>query len=516
MMGEKEMKDNNQENSNVRRNSASREPVRRDGRRVAGNGGGQPGQASARQAQQPRQTQPGQSYQTQPRQTQRNAGSAGTAQGRSRAAAGEPPYQTQPRQPRQTQQPGQARRPQQGTGQRPQAAANGTRKRPSSAKGTKNRKKNTRNLTSRQAARRKRNKIVLFISEIFVLLILLVVFWGFQKASKIKVITIDDEDVQISEEVKKAQEETGAMKGYRNIALFGVDSREKQLDKATRTDVIMIASINLDTKEVRLVSVYRDTWLNLGTDKYNKANAAYAKGGPQQALSMLNMNLDMNITDFVTVGFDGLINVINAVGGIEIDVKANEIDHLNSYQVSMCGKPDGTLNAKGEQNFVPDPNNPFYKYYKPVEHAGVQTLNGLQATAYCRIRYVGDDFQRTQRQRTVLEKTARKAMTLNPAKLNEIADAVFPEIATSLELSEILSLLSDIGSYQIGPQTGFPFEEMRDTGRVGSAAVVIPVDLEKNVIELHKFLFDEEWSPSETVKKCSRKIVSDTGVSASS
>lgn len=348
------------------------------------------------------------------------------------------------------------------------------------------------------------------------LLILLVVFWGFQKASKIKVITIDDEDVQISEEVKKAQEETGAMKGYRNIALFGVDSREKQLDKATRTDVIMIASINLDTKEVRLVSVYRDTWLNLGTDKYNKANAAYAKGGPQQALSMLNMNLDMNITDFVTVGFDGLINVINAVGGIEIDVKENEIDHLNSYQVSMCGKPDGTLNAKGEQNFVPDPNNPFYKYYKPVEHAGVQTLNGLQATAYCRIRYVGDDFQRTQRQRTVLEKTARKAMTLNPAKLDEIADAVFPEIATSLELSEILSLLSDIGSYQIGPQTGFPFEEMRDTGRVGSAAVVIPVDLEKNVIELHKFLFDEEWSPSETVKKCSRKIVSDTGVSASS
>lgn len=508
------MKDNNQENSNVRRNSTSRELVRRDGRRVAGNGGAQQRPSAGRQPQQAGQ------------QGRSAAGArpAGAAQGRPRAGAGEQPYSSE--QPRRQAQPGQPRRPQQsrqssqtgaGQRQRPQAAAGGARKKAASAKGAGNRKKNARNLTSKQAARKKRNKIVLFISEIFVLLILLVVFWGFQKASKIKVITIDDEEVQISEEVKKAQEEeTSTMNKYRNIALFGVDSRTKRLTDNTLSDVMMIASINLETKEVRLVSVYRDTWLNLGTDKYNKANAAYSKGGPQQALSMLNMNLDMNITDFVTVGFEGLVKVINAVGGIEIDVKENEIAHLNSYQISMCGKPDGTLNAKGEQNFVPDPNNPLYQYYKPVEHAGVQTLNGLQATAYCRIRYVGDDFQRTQRQRTVLEKTARKAMTLNPATLNEIADAVFPEIATSLELSEILSLLADIGNYEIGPQTGFPFDEMRDTGRVGKAAVVIPVDLEKNVIELHRFLFDEEWSPSETVKKCSQKIAADTGVSANS
>ncbi|MCM1182357.1 MAG: LCP family protein [Roseburia sp.] len=492
------MKDNNQENSNVRRNSANREPVRRDGRRTAGNASGQtprPRQGT-QQARQSRQSQPS------------RQGAA--AQGRPRTAAGAQAYQTRPeglaRQPRQAGEP--QRR-------RPQTAGSGTGKRTAPPKRGKNKSKNTRNLTPKQAARKKRNKILLFISEIFLLLILVVVFWGFQKASKIKVITIDDADVQISEEVK-VQEETGAMKGYRNIALFGVDSRDKQLDKATRTDVIMIASINLDTKEVRLVSVYRDTWLNLGTDTYNKANAAYSKGGPQQALSMLNMNLDMNITDFVTVGFEGLVDVINAVGGIEIDVKENEIAHLNSYQVSMCGKPDGTLNSNGEPNYVPDPNNSLYKHYKPVEHAGLQTLNGLQATAYCRIRYVGDDFQRTVRQRTVLEKTARKAMTLNPATLNEIANAVFPEIATSLDFAEIVSLLADIGSYDIGPTAGFPFEDSVQTGRVGKASVVIPVDLEKNVIALHKFLFDEDWTPSETVKKCSRKIVSDTGVSAAS
>ena len=167
------------------------------------------------------------------------------------------------------------------------------------------------------------------------------------------------------------------MKGYRNIALFGVDSRDGELDKSTRTDTIIIASINQDTKEVKMISVLRDTYLNLSTDTYNKANSAYAKGGPKQAIAMLNMNLDMNITDFVTIGFDGLIDVIDAVGGIEIDVQENEIPHLNSYQISMVGKQDGTLNAKGEPNYVATEGVD----YIPVTTAGLQKLNGLQATA---------------------------------------------------------------------------------------------------------------------------------------
>ena len=248
-------------------------------------------------------------------------------------------------------------------------------------------------------------------------MILLVVFWGVMKARQIQIVTIDDQDVEINEQVKEATE-TGAMKGYRNIALFGVDSRDGELDKSTRTDTIIIASINQDTKEVKMISVLRDTYLNLSTDTYNKANSAYAKGGPKQAIAMLNMNLDMNITDFVTIGFDGLIDVIDAVGGIEIDVQENEIPHLNSYQISMVGKQDGTLNANGEPNYVATAGVD----YTPVTTAGLQKLNGLQATAYCRIRYVGNDFARTQRQRTVIEKVAKKAMTLNPATLNNSKD----------------------------------------------------------------------------------------------
>ena len=422
---------------------------------------------------------------------------------------------------------GQVRRPAQGqpTGRpRPQGAPNGQPRpngRPgangSGAPGRPPRRGAKQNLTPQQAAKKKKKKIILFVAEICLLLLLVgiaCVAWPIlNQAQKIRVVDIKEDDVIMNEEVKQSLESGDSkLHNYRNIALFGVDSRSGELDKNTRTDTIMIASINLDTKEVRLVSVMRDTWLNMSTDTYNKANAAYAKGGPKQAISMLNMNLDMDITDFVTIGFDGLIDVIDAVGGVEIDVKEAEIVHLNSYQISMIGKEDGTLNAAGEPNYVATAGVD----YIPVEHAGVQTLNGLQATAYARIRYVGNDFERTSRQRTVLTKVAKKAMTLNPATLNKIAEAVFPKIATSLDMSEILSLLSGIASYSVGETANFPFDGYVQTGRVGKASVVIPVDLTKNVSVLHEFLFDESgYDPSDTVKKCSQKVVSDTGVSYS-
>ena len=416
----------------------------------------------------------------------------------------------QMRRPVRGEQTGQPRRPSQGgqprpTG-RPSSGSNG--------KGQKPRKGSKRPLTPQQAAKKKRKKIVLFIVEIFLLLILVASLWFVNKAKRIELVKIDDKDIGINKEVQqKIEEGTSSMKGYRNIALFGVDSRSKQLEKSTRTDTIMIASINLDTNEVKLISVYRDTWLNLSTDSYSKANAAYAKGGPQQALSMLNMNLDMDITDFVTVGFDGLIDVIDAVGGVEIDVKEAEIKDLNNYQISMSGRKTGTVNANGDENFEAT----IGVDYTPVTRSGMQTLNGLQATAYARIRYVGNgDFERTARQRTVLTQVAKKAITLNPDTLNKITEAVFDEIATSLELSEILSLLSGIAKYEVGETTGFPFEGYVQTGRVGKASVVIPVDLTKNVSLLHEFLFDEQgYEPSETVKKCSQKISADTKVSYS-
>lgn len=448
-------------------------------------------------------------------------------EGRSRAngqprPAGQPGRQApqgQPRPRRQTQegQPGPRRQAPAGqpgpNGQpRRQAAGGqpGPNGKPKNSAGRK-KQKNPQNRTPQQAAKKKRRKILLFVAEIFLLLILVAALWAANKIQKIQYVEFEPEDVHINETVRTEIEQgTTSMKGYRNIALFGVDSRDKQLDKNTRTDVIMVASINQDTKEVRLVSVYRDTWLNMTNDKYNKANAAYAKGGAKQAISMLNMNLDLDITDFVTVGFDAVIDVVDEIGGVEIDVQEDEIVHLNSYQISMVGKVVGT-NAAGEPDYYAEP----YVEYTPVEHAGLQTLNGLQATAYSRIRYVGGDGARTQRQRTVLTQIAKKAMTMNPATLNKIVDKVFGEVSTSLTMSEILELLTDIASYEIGDTAGFPFNDhVNMAGRVGKASVVVPIDLTKNVTLLHEFLFDESnYEPTDTVKQCSQKIASDTGIS---
>ena len=402
--------------------------------------------------------------------------------------------------------PGGGRRYAQGAGQRPKDP-----QRPANSAGTpKARKRLAQKPPKKNKPKKTGWKIALFIVEIFVICILAGACWAMSKANKIQHVQITDEEKKEELAINEVIAESEVLAGYRNIALFGVDSREGQLGSGTRTDTIMIASINLDTKKVKLVSVYRDTWLNLSTDSYNKANAAYAKGSYKQAIAMLNMNLDLDIEDFATVGFDGLIDVIDAVGGVEIDVKEAEIVHINSYQISMVGHPVDYPGAV-EQAFEAEP----YVEYTPVEHAGTQTLNGLQATAYARVRYVGSDLERALRQRTVLTKVAKKAMTLNPATLNKIADAVFPKVMTSLSLAEILDLLKDIASYDIGETTGFPFEGyIVPNGRVGSASVVVPVDLEKNVTLLHEFLFDEAgYAPSETVKKCSKKIASDTGIS---
>lgn len=354
--------------------------------------------------------------------------------------------------------------------------------------------------SARTRAKKKRNRIILFIIEIFVLLIMLLVLWAVLKVEKVGTVEIPEEDIVINPEVEERIETT--MKGYRNIALFGVDSTTGALTKNTRSDSIMIASINLDTGECKLVSVYRDTYLNLSNDSYNKCNAAYAKGGPKQAINMLNMNLDMNITDFVTVGFEGLTDTIDALGGVEIEVKESEIVHLNNYQISMVGK------TKDGEHFEADAGVD----YIPVTTAGRQVLNGLQATAYCRIRYVGDDFERARRQRTVIAAIAEKVKKASPAALNQIANDVFGEVYTSLTINEILELLKEVTKYEIVDEGGFPEESMRTAGTIGSkGSCVVPVSLADNVVWLHQFLFeDQDYTPSAAVQEYSDKIHADT------
>ncbi len=353
--------------------------------------------------------------------------------------------------------------------------------------------KNGKRIPSKKRKARQQRRIILFAVELIALVVLVGAIVAVSTIGKMERVHINEENIVFNESVEENQE----MKGYRNIALFAVDSRKGKLGKGQRTDTIMIASINQDTGDVKLCSVYRDTYLNLGNDKYNKANAAYAQGGPEQALNMLNWNFDMNITEYITVGFDALIEVIDALGGVQIDVAENEINDLNNYQRSM---------------FVEDENDPLNENIVKVTEPGLQTLNGLQATAYCRIRYVGDDYGRTERQRKVLMACMDKAKQASPTTLVEILNSAIDDVSTNLDLGEMASILQDVNSYQIVAQDGVPFESNRSTGNIGSKGdCVVPLDLTDNVTMLHEFLFGvENYAPSEQVQEYSEKIKSDT------
>lgn len=303
-----------------------------------------------------------------------------------------------------------------------------------------------------------------------------------QKLQQAPVVSDGTENITVK--TLTEEEET-----YRNIVLFGVDSREKALLKGTRSDTIMIASVNEKTHEIKLVSVYRDTFLNVGEDTYNKANVAYAYGGPSRAVEMLNNNLDLEITDYVTVGFSGLIDTVDAVGGITIQLTEEEVGYLNSYQICMAEE--------------------LGREYVPVEYAGEQVLNGMQATAYCRIRYTaGSDFRRTKRQRDVLIQILEKAKNMSLIEMNAAIDAILPKVATSLDMKEILELAANAKKYTVVDNTGVPFSKNLVGAFVGKkGSCVVPYDLEENVIQLHRFLYnDEVYVPSETVKQYNEEI----------
>lgn len=274
------------------------------------------------------------------------------------------------------------------------------------------------------------------------------------------------------------------MADYQNIALFGVDSREQDLLSGNnRSDTIMVCSINKKTGDIKLVSVYRDTVLDIGGGEFRKCNAAYAFGGPQQAIAMLNSNLDLDITDFVTVGFEGLADTIDAFGGIDLEITEEEMEYMNSYMDDM-----------------------YYELgteYDEVTDYGMQHLSGIQATAYCRIRYTeGDDFKRSERQRTVLALTLEKAKKANPFQLISAANSVLSEMATSLDTGEILMLILRSRMMNLADTSGFPSEEDRTFATINGESCVVPYYLTTNVKSLHRFLFgQEEYEPSSVVEE---------------
>ena len=338
--------------------------------------------------------------------------------------------------------------------------------------------------------------LIVFCVEVLCLLLLLGVVYIWSLWSKIDVQSdMGDSEAGINEDLDADTVET--LEGYTNIALFGLDNRGNGLYERGNSDVIMIASINNKTKEVKLVSVYRDTYLNVGSGKYNKANSAYAKGGAKAAVQMLNTNLDLNIKEYMCVDWNAVVEAVDALGGVEIEITEQERVMINDLIVEI----DYFVGSTTTQ----------------VKKAGVQNLTGAQATAYARIRKTaGNDFKRTSRQRIVLEAMLNKAKQSDIKTLMNICEAVFDDVSTSLSLTEILGLARHVKEYTIASTSGFPFE-MTTKELAQTNSTVVPVGLEDDVAALHKYLFGtEDYQPSTTVKVISDAIVERTGISEDS
>lgn len=298
------------------------------------------------------------------------------------------------------------------------------------------------------------------------------------KMTKIETTELDTDKLSI------AQVDEEVETGYLNVALFGLDSREGDLGKGNRSDTIMIASLNKETKEIKLVSIYRDTLLELDDGSYNKANAAYSFGGPEGAISMVNRNLDMNIEKYVSVNFNALVDVIDALGGLDIEMTADEVVHMNNYCVETS-KVTGVGYTKIEP-----------------EVAGTYHLNGVQAVSYSRIRYTaGGDFERASRQRLVLSLIAEKAQSMSLSTINKIINSVFPQVSTNFTLAEMIGYAKDFKEYTMGDTMGFPDDNTTDMLNV-VGSVVIPVSLSESVKQVHQFLFGNDgYQVSDTITR---------------
>ena len=340
--------------------------------------------------------------------------------------------------------------------------------------------------------KRGKRKVILFIIEVLVLLVLAVGLFVLSKVQRLNSDPIEEGNIIINNNISSVESEV--LTGYTNIALFGVDARDGILKAGAHSDVIMIASINNATKDVKLVSVYRDTYLDNTNEEYRKATECYFYGGPERAINMLNKNLDLNIEDYVTVDFNAIATTVDALGGVDIDIQEDEVEHLNNYLVE-------TSQVLGIDS------------YENISGPGMQHLDGLHALSYCRIRYTtGDDFKRTERQRAVLQQLFEKAKTMDILTLNNLADELLDMCVTSMTLNEILALIQDIASYNIVNTTGFPFNSQGQT-LPDAGDCVVPKTLSENVLQLHRYLFGTDgYEPSPTVESISEEIIYRTGI----
>ncbi len=362
-------------------------------------------------------------------------------------------------------------------------------------------------VTSKKARHRLRNRI-LFILEILILFILAAGVYIYAQFNGVirnmgGELAGGEEELNVDDVfVNEALTSDERLSGYTNIALVGIDTRDVTSVDYANSDTMIVASINNDTQEVRMVSIYRDTYLNVDpmNPSYDKANSAYCRGSAAQMLSMINANLDLDITEYVVIDFRALARLVDALGGVTVYMTQQEAHMVNGYCVE-------TSEVTGMDYTPLDVPLPEEEIIEPKDY----DLNGVQAVAYCRIRKTdGLDFKRTQRQRLIIKKVIEKAKSKGLGAVQAIISEVLPLCKTSLSSSQILKMASQMFNYELTETAGFPICHIEDW--VGDLDCVVPVTLEANVSELHKFLFDvEDYQVTEEVRSYSQHIIDMTG-----
>lgn len=339
-----------------------------------------------------------------------------------------------------------------------------------------------------------KKKMNIFVKILLTLLILIIVFvtvvfstsyiYLKNKLGKIDYVDLKSTEITINHGVDES------LATYRNIALLGIDARSDTFGTGNRSDCIMILSLNEKTKDVKIASVYRDTYLNIDGHGLDKVTHAYSYGGPKLALNTLNKNLDLNITEFVAINFDTVRVVVDSIGGVEIPIDSQEVKYINGY-INSLNKQFGTSSAN-------------------ITTPGTYKLDGVQALAYSRIRYTdGGDYKRTERMRDVFMAVFKKAKTMNISELNNLANTILPHVSTNISENEIMGMIPKAISFNIKDSFGWPYET--EGKMITKVWYGVPINLQKNVSKLHESLFNEvDYAPTDTVKNISNDIIKTT------
>ncbi len=289
-------------------------------------------------------------------------------------------------------------------------------------------------------------------------------------------------DEEETERVRSVDEQQNAILTERDFAsggtdiedfvIFGVDTRSDELEY-TRSDSIILVHIDYDEETVKMCSIYRDCLAHIEGYDYQKINHAHWYGGPELALDTINENYDLDLEAYLTLNFINFADLVDEIGGLEMEITEEEVSHLSDIDGEFCGE---------------------------ITEPGTYQLDGDQALAYSRIRHAeGGDYRRSERQRDVLNSLFDKAKTLSTNDRIDLAEDLLEQTNSNLRTVDLEQLLYNLSEFEITETTAYP--KVFYGGWIDGVWLEVPVTLVDMATGIHEFLFDEtDYTPSETVQ----------------